>query len=103
MSAVDPQRSCVLTFRSIVAVHGLGGDSFQTWTESDSKELWLRTFLPEDIERIRVMTFGYNANLLRKKSKGEIYKFAESLLSALRSNRLGNAVSSMSLEVLTAG
>jgi hypothetical protein len=79
---------------SIVAVHGLGGDSYGTWTDSSSQEFWLRTFLPKDLPTARVMTFGYNANILRKKARGEIYSFAEELLAALRRNRTGTAVSS---------
>ncbi|RAO69814.1 uncharacterized protein BHQ10_005826 [Talaromyces amestolkiae] len=75
----------------IVAVHGLGGDSFRTWTEESTKELWLRTFLHKDIENVRIMTFGYNANILRNKAAGNTYSFAENLLAALRRKRPGEA------------
>jgi hypothetical protein len=73
-------------------VHGLGGDSYKTWIDDSTKELWLKTLLPKDIKNVRIMTFGYNANILRKKAKGEIYAFAEALLGALRRNRPGLAV-----------
>ncbi|OAP53696.1 hypothetical protein AYL99_12136 [Fonsecaea erecta] len=46
----------------IVAVHGLGGDTFATWTHPESKKFWLRDFLPQQIPDARIMTFGYNAD-----------------------------------------
>lgn len=36
----------------IVAVHGLGGHFEETWTDSDSKQLWLRDFLPSQLEEV---------------------------------------------------
>ncbi|KAH8691538.1 hypothetical protein BGW36DRAFT_388505 [Talaromyces proteolyticus] len=75
----------------IVAVHGLGGDSFGTWIEKSSKELWLRTFLPKDIANVRIMTFGYNSNFVRDTATGNTYNFAENLLAALRRKRPGEA------------
>ena len=36
----------------IVAVHGLGGHFEETWTDSDSKQLWLRDFLPSQLNDV---------------------------------------------------
>ena len=36
----------------IVAVHGLGGHFEGTWTDSDSNKLWLRDFLPSQLEEV---------------------------------------------------
>ena len=53
---------------SIVAVHGLNGNAYRTWTVkggSDGEEvLWLRDFLPPRLPRNRIMTFGYDARFL---------------------------------------
>jgi hypothetical protein len=51
------------TNRSIVAVHGLGGDAFSTGRDKDSGSLWLRDFLPHSalLKNARIMTFGYDA------------------------------------------
>ncbi|KAJ5603985.1 hypothetical protein N7537_006941, partial [Penicillium hordei] len=47
----------------IVAVHGLGGHLFRTWTH-ESQCCWLRDLLPVDIPDARIMTFGYDANVI---------------------------------------
>ncbi len=49
------------TVMDIVAVHGLGGHPYKTWTEGQS--LWLRDFLPKVVPDARVFTFGYNSDI----------------------------------------
>lgn len=45
----------------IVAIHGLMGDVYKTWTHENGK-FWLRDFLPEGLEgKVRIFTFGYEA------------------------------------------
>ncbi|EEP78060.1 predicted protein [Uncinocarpus reesii 1704] len=44
----------------LVAIHGLNGDPFRTWTHPETAVMWLRDLLPEAIPNIRIMTFGYN-------------------------------------------
>src|SRR5271154_6866626 len=41
----------------IVAVHGITGDAYDTWTHKNGK-LWLRDFVPEDFPGARVFSFG---------------------------------------------
>ncbi|CAG8908840.1 unnamed protein product [Penicillium egyptiacum] len=47
---------------SIVAVHGLGKNSIETWTHHETGTLWLRDLLPQSIHNARVLTFDYDAN-----------------------------------------
>ncbi|TVY17863.1 hypothetical protein LARI1_G004175 [Lachnellula arida] len=49
----------------IVAVHGLNGDSIKTWTSEPEGICWLShpDFLPKYVNRARVLTWGYNANV----------------------------------------
>ncbi|KAH0536065.1 hypothetical protein FGG08_007031 [Glutinoglossum americanum] len=47
----------------IIAVHGITGDAYCTWTHENGK-LWLRDFVPEDIPGARVFSFGYDAEAL---------------------------------------
>lgn len=71
----------------IVAIHGLNGDKFRTWTEPASQKLWLRDFLPDELPRARVMTFGYNATAAFENSKAGIREHARHLLVSLMEAR----------------
>jgi hypothetical protein len=44
-----------------VFVHGLRGDSFQTWMAPNGA-CWPRDFLPIDIPQARILTYGYNSD-----------------------------------------
>jgi hypothetical protein len=76
----------LLTFNlfsySIVAVHGLGGGWDTTWTDENGK-LWLRDFLPLDLPRARIMSYGYNAHTGFSKAVTDISDVAISLLDRL--------------------
>lgn len=80
---------------SIVAVHGLGGHPYKTWTEG--QKLWLRDFIPKDLPRARILTFGYNAGLAFTKSTSTIRDFAVQLLESLRQLRRRTANDSVRL------
>ncbi|KAH8820546.1 tetratricopeptide repeat domain protein [Xylogone sp. PMI_703] len=73
----------------IVAVHGLNGDQFRTWTEPTSEKLWLRDFLPKDIPLARIMTFGYDASPLTNTDAG-IEEHAIDLLRSVATLRAQN-------------
>jgi hypothetical protein len=75
----------ILSCFSIVAIHGLNGGSFSTWTQ-DGK-LWLRDFLPSTFPSARIMTFGYNANLFADCASGRINNFANNLIALLAAKR----------------
>jgi len=49
----------------IVAVHGLNGHREKSWTDDQSRVLWLRDLLPHQLPNVRVLTFGYDADTLR--------------------------------------
>src|ERR1700722_8526613 len=80
----------LLTFdllsHSIVAVHGLGGQWDTTWTDENGK-LWLRDFLPLDLPRARIMSYGYNAYTAFSKAVTDISDVAASLLDRLDNER----------------
>ncbi|KXS98970.1 hypothetical protein AC578_4979 [Pseudocercospora eumusae] len=70
----------------IVAVHGLGGDAFDTWRAQDTGRIWLKDFLPEQFQDAHIMTFGYNSRVLSKSISG-INDYARDLLEQLRAIR----------------
>lgn len=65
---------------SICAVHGLGGNAFDTWMARSN--MWLRDLLPTStpFDRSRTMTFGYDSALLNRKSNDRIRDWADELL-----------------------
>ncbi|KAJ4365588.1 hypothetical protein N0V83_008208 [Neocucurbitaria cava] len=76
----------------IVAVHGLNGHPFNTWTTRKTKKFWLQDsdLLPKSLSRARVLTFGYNATvaaLLGKTSSDRIMQHAHTLVAELVADR----------------
>lgn len=83
---------------SVVALHGLNGHAFDTWkyrssSDSDDCFMWLRDSLPEHFPGARVLTYGYNANVLSDISTGRLRTFAETFLEKLRLERDNEVVS----------
>ena len=72
---------------SIVAVHGLCGDPFETWTEETSGKLWLRDFLPSQVPNTRIMSYGYESSAAFGKSEIELTDVAADLLNRLNDER----------------
>jgi hypothetical protein len=78
------------TFRvDVVAVHGLGGDFYNTWTfeqggNQKQKPFWLSDFLPTDLPGARVFTFGYPSKFGSSKSVAEVRDYARMLLQSLQ-------------------
>lgn len=72
---------------SVVAIHGLYGDSEETWTHPKSKHMWLRDGLPQDVPDARIMTFEYNANTTFCVPPEETIDHAEHILNSLKDHR----------------
>ncbi|RYP68053.1 hypothetical protein DL771_006894 [Monosporascus sp. 5C6A] len=70
----------------IVAIHGLGGDAFKTWTDKDG-HLWLRDSLPAYISGARIMTYGYDSAVVFGSSQMSVDDFSIDLLSRLDMGR----------------
>lgn len=76
---------------SIVAVHGLKGDVYRTWTakatEPDEKEVfWLKDLLPEEVPKARILAYGYDADptkMFESASTNMIHHHAATLVSEL--------------------
>lgn len=77
----------------LIFVHGLGGASVRSWCKGYHRNLcWPKFWLPEDLglENVRVLTFGYNAEVLSKtKTKANISDFAKGLLAAMKYQKNG--------------
>ncbi|OBT81273.1 hypothetical protein VE02_10108 [Pseudogymnoascus sp. 03VT05] len=88
MNQADGPRLC-----SIVAVHGLNGDNIKSWTSKIGDSCWLNhpNFLPKYIDRGRVLTWGYNANIYtlmgKTTSSDRILQHAQTLIAELHADR----------------
>jgi hypothetical protein len=77
---------------SIVAVHGLNGDPFRTWTTEESGKMWLGdpSLLPSNLKNSRILTYGYNAmvaTMFGKTSSDRILQHAHTLIAQLVADR----------------
>jgi LPS sulfotransferase NodH len=70
---------------SLVAVHGINGHPYHTFTHPTGAK-WVQEYLPKDMPNTRIMTFGYHAQVFTS-SKGLVVDFAEQLLQHLTSVR----------------
>lgn len=73
----------LLTTHSLVAIHGLNGHAFDTWTHKKSKVMWLKDLLPELVPNIRIMTYGYNARFLNFAAQQDLRSITKKLLTEL--------------------
>jgi hypothetical protein len=71
-------------------VHGLNGHRMKTWTQNEC--FWPRDLLYPKLLNIRVMTFGYNADLVLNYSISSIKEHATKLLTSLRDEREENQI-----------
>ena len=78
---------------SLVAIHGLAGDPFTTWTHVKGQPMWLRDLLPQVMPNVRIMTYGYNASLLNYTAIQDVRSIAAKLLTKLADLRSGERVS----------
>lgn len=74
-------------------VHGLRGSSEDTWKKPGAETPWPRLLLPKDIPQARIMTFGYDADIVRwtdPAGTNRIANHARNLLKYLSDERDGS-------------
>ena len=70
----------------VVAITGLDGHAYGSWSGGDPKRMWLRDFLSKDLPKCRVMTYGYNSKLSNP-GLHTIADFGRGLRKELRARR----------------
>jgi len=70
----------------IVALHGITGDAYDTWTH-ENKKFWLQDFVPKELPGARIFSFGYPAEVFCSLGTGNLDTFARSLLEDLKRER----------------
>lgn len=83
----------------ICFVHGLTGDRDSTWTADGQSTPWPKTFLPSKLSKARILTYGYDAYVVRMSvaSANRLIDHATNLLAKLTTNRDLNHASSRPL------
>jgi len=70
----------------VVAVHGLQGDSYETWTHENGT-MWLESILPDKIRCARIMTFGYHSTIAFSSSAAQLEDKSIELINRLTMKR----------------
>jgi triacylglycerol esterase/lipase EstA (alpha/beta hydrolase family) len=70
----------------VVAVHGLQGDLYQTWTHENGT-MWLESILPDKIPYARIMTFGYDSAIAFSSSEAMLEDKSIELINRLTMKR----------------
>ena len=73
----------------IVAIHGLMGNPYTTWTKGKDPNgtPWISQFLPSQVPHARIFSYGYDSNIVRSSSVAGIPEFAMNLLAWLKLKR----------------
>ena len=88
----------------VVAITGLDGHAYGSWSGGNPKRMWLRDFLSKDLPKCRVMIYGYNSKL----SDPGLHTIAdfgrglrEELLRARKSEQVGFQFTVVSTEFIS--
>jgi protein SERAC1 len=87
----------------IVFLHGLTGSAYTTWLHKKSDVYWPRDLLKHDIKDARIMTFGYDAdvvNFWNHAAVDSLAGYAADLLGSLADERRGDSVRVSSVLIL---
>jgi hypothetical protein len=55
----------------VIAVTGFAGHAFGSWRNCETHQMWLKDFLPQDIQNIRIMSYGYDSSLVGQGEAGD--------------------------------
>lgn len=67
----------------MIAVTGLAGHAFGSWKDRETGCMWLQDLLPKDVEKVRVMTYGYDSNIDGEKMTHQFIDYKRKLVHTL--------------------
>ena len=78
---------------SIIAVHGLGSVPDRAWVHKESKQNWLKAFLPDDLgHKARIMVYNHQSRWESYAFTKGFDAFAQDLLRALEDRKSSDEV-----------
>jgi hypothetical protein len=78
----------------VIAVTGLAGHAFSSWRSSETHQMWLKDFLPHDVENIRIMSYGYDSRLIgHGKANNRLLDYKRGFLQDIENARSSTEVS----------
>lgn len=84
----------------VIAIHGLGGSAYKTWTHKNGL-FWLQDVATNEFPGARIYTFGYDSGFAFSNGTGTLRDFAKSLLEAIKLERETSEVSCSSKLLLS--
>jgi hypothetical protein len=72
---------------SVIAVVGFGGHAFETWRSRNTQKMWLKDFLPRDVKRIRILSYGYNIQPVENPVNEDFLDYRRRFLQTLANAR----------------
>ncbi|XMA11951.1 hypothetical protein WAI453_004742 [Rhynchosporium graminicola] len=72
----------------IIAIHGITGDAYTTWTDEETSYFWLRDSLPKEFPGARIFSFGYRSKVAFTLDTGDFESLAEDLLEDVYDTRI---------------
>ena len=91
---INPQGGHSVTearLHSVIAICGIDGHAYGSWTTKAPSEMWLRDFLGEDFPRFRTMVYGYNSKLSGH-AGGSLEQYTQRFLEDLKDVRATDEV-----------
>jgi hypothetical protein len=73
-------------------VIGLGGHAFETWRSQNTQKMWLKDFLPRDVKRIRILSYGYSTQPVENHANEGILDYRRHFLQMLANARRSTEV-----------
>ena len=100
---VEVLHDCPNATVDICFVHGLTGNRDSAWTAHRQSTPWPKTLLPPKLTRARILTYGYDAYIVRKSgaSSNRLIDHATNLLNDLTTDRTSRDASSRPLIFVT--
>ncbi|RDK42430.1 hypothetical protein M752DRAFT_300648 [Aspergillus phoenicis ATCC 13157] len=90
--------------RSICFIHGITGNREATWTAEGDDGPWPKKLLPSKLQTIRILGFGYAADVVhlwKMVNKGRVFQFGQSLLQSLYAKRSVDGTADRPIAFLT--